>query len=305
MHNNGVQLFGLIETKIKPSSLPKANTYLCDGWSVTNNYSWHKGSRIWVLWNPSLFDIQFLAYGAQYIHMKVFSQIDNRQFLLTMIYAFNGLNERVELWNFLKQEVQTCYEPWIWLGDFNTVLSPIERLGGSTTKAEMEYFQECVSICGMKDLNATGALYTWSNKQEATDRVYSCLDRAMGNQEWMDGFCDYLAHFHPEGMFDHCPCTIVDRKAEFGGRRSFKYFNMWGMAESFKMNVESVWRKELRGTKMFSVVKKLKALKPVLKCLNKECFSDIENSAAIAGKVLDDIQRKLVESPGDTDLMQQ
>ncbi|KAL9247590.1 hypothetical protein vseg_021007 [Gypsophila vaccaria] len=80
---------------------------------------------------------------------------------------------------------------------------------------------------------------------------------------------------------------------------------MWGMAESFKMNVESVWRKEFRGTKMFYVVKKLKALKSVLKCLNKECFSDIESSTAIAGKVLEDEHRKLVDRPGDTDLMQQ
>ncbi|KAL9236050.1 hypothetical protein vseg_010759 [Gypsophila vaccaria] len=163
MHNNGVGLFGLIETKIKPSSLLKANTSSCDGWSVTTNYSWHRGGRIRVFWNHSLFDIHFLAYGAQYIHMKVHSQIDNKQFLLTMIYAFNGLNERVKLWNFLKKEAQTCSEPWIWLGDFNTVLSPNERLGGSTTEAEMEYFQECVSLCGMEDLNATGALYTWSN----------------------------------------------------------------------------------------------------------------------------------------------
>ncbi|KAL9243816.1 hypothetical protein vseg_017658 [Gypsophila vaccaria] len=305
MYNNGVGLFGLIETKIKPSSLLKTNTSLCDGWSITTNCSWHKGGRIWVLWNPKLFDIQILEYGSQYIHMKVYYQIDNRQFLLTMIYAFNGLNDRVELWNFLKEVADTCSDPWLWLGDFNTVLSPVERLGGSTSEAEMEHFQECVSLCGMEDLIATGALYTWSNKQQTTDRVYSRLDRAMGNQEWLDNFGDYMAHFHPEGLFDHCPCTIVDRKADFGCRRSFKYFNMWGRAEAFMMHVAFVWRKEIRGTKMYTVVKKLKALKPVLKSLNKECFADIENSTLLAGKVLDAIQRQLVDAPDDTDLLQQ
>ncbi|KAL9232921.1 hypothetical protein vseg_007981 [Gypsophila vaccaria] len=222
-----------------------------------------------------------------------------------MIYAFNGLNDRVELWNFLKEVADTCSDPWLWLEDFNTVLSPVERLGGSTSEAEMEHFQECVSLCGMEDLIATGALYTWSNKQQTTDRVYIRLDRAMGNQEWLDSFGDYMAHFHPEGLFDHCPCTIVDRKADFGGRRSFKYFNMWGRAEAFMMHVASVWRKEIRGTKMFTVVKKLKALKPVLKSLNKECFADIENSTLLAGKVLHAIQRQLVDAPGDTDLLQQ
>ncbi|XP_074319503.1 uncharacterized protein LOC141656489 [Silene latifolia] len=185
------------------------------------------------------------------------------------------------------------------------LFSPIERLGGCTTEAEMEHFQECVSLCGMEDINATGALYTWSNKQEPTARVYSRLDRAMGNQEWLDEFGDYMAHFHPGGLFDHCPCTVVNRKAEFDGRRSFKYFNMWGAADSFKAQVASVWQQKYKGTRMFSVVKKLKALKPVLKKLNTTCFSDIENSTTIASRVLEEIQEKLVDNPGDTDLIQQ
>ncbi|XP_074278418.1 uncharacterized protein LOC141602008 [Silene latifolia] len=136
------------------------------------------------------------------------SQTDGRKFYLTMIYASNDLHERVELWDFLKQVATNCTDPWLWLGDFNTVLSPVERLGGNTTEIETEQFQECVSLCCMDDISATGALYTWSNKQAASDRVYSRLDRAMGNLEWMAMYGDYIAHFHPEGLFDHCPCTV-------------------------------------------------------------------------------------------------
>ncbi|XP_074293050.1 uncharacterized protein LOC141619949 [Silene latifolia] len=157
-----------------------------------------------------------------------------------MIYAFNGLNERQELWRFLKQESESCSLPWLWTGVLNTVLSPIERLGGNTTEAEMEQFQDCVSICGMEDISATGALFTWSHKQDAGSRVYSRLDRIMSNQEWVENFGDYLAHFHPEGLFDHCPCTLVDRHADFGGKKSFKYFNMWGTSEEFKECVAGV-----------------------------------------------------------------
>ncbi|XP_074293086.1 uncharacterized protein LOC141619998 [Silene latifolia] len=285
MHNNGVGLFGLLETKIKPSSLLKKDTSLCEGWSVTTNCSWHKGGRIWIMWKPTLFELQFLAYDAQYIHMLVTSRLDGKQFYLTMIYAHNGLLERVSLWNFLKDVAQSCNEPWLWLGDFNTVLSPIERLGGSTTDGEMEHFQECVSICYMEDLSATGALFTWSNKQEPVDRVYSRLDRAMGNPEWLAEFGDFVPHFHPEGIFYHCPCTLVDRKTDLGGKRSFKYFNMWGSAATFHSDVSSVWTRQYKGTKMFVVVKKLKALKPVLKQLNKSCFYDNENSTSIAAKI--------------------
>ncbi|XP_074288767.1 uncharacterized protein LOC141613925 [Silene latifolia] len=157
-----------------------------------------------------------------------------------MIYAFNGLTDRIALWSVLKDISIHCVEPWLWLGDFNAVLSPIERLGGNTTDAEMQHFQDCVSICGMEDIPATGALFTWSNKQEPSERVYSRLDRAMGNQEWLDAYGDSVAHFHPEGLFDHCPCTVMDRNVELGGRKNFKYFNMWGSAASFKTIVADV-----------------------------------------------------------------
>ncbi|XP_074288586.1 uncharacterized protein LOC141613742 [Silene latifolia] len=231
---------------------------------------WHKGGRIWVFWKPDLFDLQFLSYDAQHIHI-----------LRPVCLLGYG-------WG-------TSMLFYLLLRDWEVAL----------LKQKWSIFQECVSLCGMEDINATGALYTWSNKQEPTARVYSRLDRAIGNQEWLDEFGDYMAHFHPEGLFDHCPCTVVNRKAEFDGRRSFKYFNMWGAADSFKAQVASVWQQKYKGTRMFSVVKKLKALKPVLKKLNTTCFSDIENSTTIASRVLEEIQEKLVDNPGDTDLIQQ
>ncbi|XP_074318563.1 uncharacterized protein LOC141655377 [Silene latifolia] len=198
-----------------------------------------------------------------------------------------------------------CSDPWLWLGDFNTVLSPIERLGGHTTEIEMKQFQECASLCCMEDISPTGALYTWFNKQKVSERVYSRLDRAMGNLEWVTMYGDYIAHFHPEGLFDHCPCTVVNKRADLGREKSFKYFNMWGKAADFKSSVVSVWRGVYTGTKMFGVINKLKALKPILKKLNHTCFSDIENTTANAGLALANIQKALVDNPGDLDLIQQ
>ncbi|XP_074314061.1 uncharacterized protein LOC141649266 [Silene latifolia] len=305
LHNNGVGLFGLLETKLKPGTLLNKNTSICDGWSISTNCSWHKGGRIWVLWKPDCFEVNFISYSAQHIRMIVTSRADNKTFKLTMIYAFNGLEERVALWNTLKEISLDCTAPWLWLGDFNTVLSPVERLGGNTTDAEMQHFQDCVSICGMDDIPSSGALFTWSNKQNPVDRVYSRLDRAMGNQAWLDDFGDNYAYFHPEGLFDHCPCTVLTTHSTFGGRKNFKYFNMWGSASQFKNIVENVWSIHFQGTKMFSVIKKLKALKPALKSLNKYCFSDIENITTIATVALENIQKKLVENPGDIVLLQQ
>ncbi|XP_074277907.1 uncharacterized protein LOC141601517 [Silene latifolia] len=177
------------------------------------------------------------------------------EFLLTMIYAHNDVSERQVLWSVFKNVAGSCSLPWLWLGDFNTILSPVERLGGNSTEVEMEQFQDCVSICCMEDVQATRALFTW--------------------------------------------------KSGLQGKKCFKYFNMWGQSEMFKVSVNDVWQRQIRGTKMFQVIKKLKALKPVLKNLNKSCFSDIENSYNITVVLLEHIQKDMVNNPGNTDLMQQ
>ncbi|XP_074265885.1 uncharacterized protein LOC141588337 [Silene latifolia] len=55
---------------------------------------------------------------------------------------------------------------------------------------------------------------------------------------------------------------------------------------------------------MFQLVKKLKALKPVLKQLNRLCFSDIENSTNITSSLLEHIQKYLIDKPGNLELIQ-
>ncbi|XP_074289630.1 uncharacterized protein LOC141614781 [Silene latifolia] len=277
MHNNGVGLFGLLETKLKPGTLLKRDTSICDGWSVSTNCSWHKGGKIWILWKPSLFDIQFLSYNAQHIHMLVSSQTDGKNFLHTMIYAFNGLYERVELWNILKGIVGECNDPWLWLGDFNIVLSPVERLGGNISDAEMEHFQDCVSICEIEDIPATRALFTWSNKQGPCDRVYSRLDRVMGNQKWMDMFGTSLAHFTLRGFL-----TIV-------------LAPLW-------IRILNLMRRRALNTLICGVV--IPPLRIMLLCLGLMVLEALRSLLVWLWKV-ETIQKALIVTPSDPDLLQQ
>ncbi|XP_074288685.1 uncharacterized protein LOC141613841 [Silene latifolia] len=157
-----------------------------------------------------------------------------------MIYAFNDGSERVELWNWLKSFAMQCNGPWALAGDFNTVIHPEERMGGQTRQEDMEDFLNCLGLCGMTDIPATGAFYTWNNKQDAEHRKYSRLDRFLINQEWVERIPDMVAHFHPEGLLDHTPCVVSNRKLNNGNARSFKYFNMWSSAPAFLPTVKEV-----------------------------------------------------------------
>ncbi|XP_074298140.1 uncharacterized protein LOC141628959 [Silene latifolia] len=175
-----------------------------------------------------------------------------------------------------------CSGAWALAGDFNTVIDPNERLGANTRQADMDEFLDCIATCGVTDIAATGAYYTWTNKQEPLTRVFSRLDRFMVNQEWMNQFPNMMAHFHLEGLFDHCPCTVGNCEIGGGRRASFKYYNMWGKADDFIPTVTEQWNKNYPGHKMFAVIKELKALKPALKALHMSCYPDIKESQAAA-----------------------
>ncbi|XP_074318598.1 uncharacterized protein LOC141655416 [Silene latifolia] len=116
--------------------------------------------------------------------MRVLEIATNKKFCLSMVYGFNDLCGRHELWDQLTRFASIVHGPWLVCGDFNTVLVHSKRLGGSSTDAEIEDFYACVDKCELFDSPAMGSLFTWNNKQDATTRVYSRLDRALINREW-------------------------------------------------------------------------------------------------------------------------
>ncbi|XP_074288780.1 uncharacterized protein LOC141613937 [Silene latifolia] len=270
-----------IEAKINGVNVGNIAHNMLEGWSVTTNCSLHKGGRVWLLWRPNIFEVQIIQYDPLFIHSKVTIKATQKIFFLTFIYAFNEGSDRLDFWDKLRT-FASHGAPWAIAGDFNTVISPDERLGAATKQEDMYAFVDCLSDYGMTDIHATGAYFTWTNKQDPNHRKYSRLDRFLVNKEWLDEFPDMNAHFHPEGIMDHTPCIV--RNVRLDGRRStsFKYFNMWGSASAFHETVKNTWSHQINGTKMFGVVKKLKALKGDLKRLNRACFSDVELKASQA-----------------------
>ncbi|XP_074266480.1 uncharacterized protein LOC141589753 [Silene latifolia] len=210
-----------------------------------------------------------------FIHMVITDLGNGYMFWLTMVYAYNGIQERKELWERLCTFKRSIQGAWVICGDFNIVLVPAERLGGNITVEEMEDFKACLVECEVADVPASGSFYTWCNKQ-----------------------------FYCEGVFDHTPCVIQafdDREKKI---RSFKYYNMWSQDGEFKQCVQTNWKGNWYGTKMYKVTRQLKNLKIHLRKLNKENFADIENNCNRAKMNLEYIQDRLRVEPQNTQLIE-
>ncbi|XP_048497943.1 uncharacterized protein LOC125496507 [Beta vulgaris subsp. vulgaris] len=209
-----------------------------------------------------------------------------------MVYCSNDLAERMMMWEDLKR-LKIRSEPWVICGDFNNVVNFNERVGSNVTLHEVEGIRRCLWDCEVQDMVSVGPFYTWSNKQEGEERVYSKIDRVFVNEAWMVKFEGAKAHFLPESISNHTPCIIHFEDNQGGASKVFRFFNMWTQAAEFEAIVMRGWHKQYTGCAMFKVVRRLKGLKGDLKELNKSKFSNIENEADLAYKKLISIQKQL------------
>ncbi|XP_074301068.1 uncharacterized protein LOC141632419 [Silene latifolia] len=177
LHLNNVGFFGLLETRVKTSAINKVQLGLGDHWKFLNNNDVREGGRIWVVWDNSMFDVIVLVKTAQGA-------------------ALNA--DRKELWQSLLDFHSSLQGPWMVMGDFNNVLNMDERIGAPVTLAEVKDFQECVDACGLYDLSSTGAYFTWNNKQEGDERVFSRIDRVLANDTWILNGPDGSITFMPK-----------------------------------------------------------------------------------------------------------
>ncbi|XP_074305794.1 uncharacterized protein LOC141641015 [Silene latifolia] len=295
----------MAETRVRSSAINKVHQSIGAQWTMVHNNDSHEGGRIWILWDSGNYAVDVLGSEAQVIHTKVTYLPTGVVWWMSMVYGFNRLADRAILWQSIKNMKCCINGPWVVMGDFNNVLAMNERIGSEVSAAEVREFQECVDVCGLNDIPAQGAFFTWTNKQEVGDLKFSRIDRALVTDEWLLHFPNTITMFHPEGLFDHCPCTMTLNPDVARNKTTFKYFNMWGKDPGFLKIIQDVWSIPLYGVKMFQLAKRLKLLKKPLKALNSEAYAGIETSSKVALLHLHRMQGQLQLDPTNLGFQQQ
>ncbi|KAK1312665.1 hypothetical protein QJS10_CPA07g00491 [Acorus calamus] len=112
-----VSLLTLVETKVDITNASRVSQHICPNFQAITNYQSHHFGRIWVLWDPHLFDVEVLLQSAQFIHCKH--------------YASNNEQERLSLWDDLARTSLSSHSaPWLIGRDMNEVRYAFEKIGG-------------------------------------------------------------------------------------------------------------------------------------------------------------------------------
>ncbi|XP_020252332.1 uncharacterized protein LOC109829702 [Asparagus officinalis] len=261
-------------------------------------------ARIWILWNSDLLTVQYLNSSDQHINCLVESKDGRLSCTITVIYALNQMEGRRSLWQDILTLKSHINGPWLLAGDFNSILSGEEKLGGAPiSDTDTCDFQEFISSSHLKHLKSTCCYFTWCNKQDVDTRIWSRLDRVLVNDDWIHNYTSSQVEFLLLNCSDHSLALLSIDDEEFEGKRPFRFFNMWTNHSDFIPIVKVIWEQDINGYNMYKLFQKLKCLKPVLKNLNKRHFMNISEQVLRAKEELEDTQRQLIDEPFNSNLI--
>ncbi|XP_028057938.1 uncharacterized protein LOC114261824 [Camellia sinensis] len=299
---NDIKVMSLLELKIKSSNEKEIFGKVFSNWGFLSNALTDSKATVWVCWDPNFCDIQCLKMSNQYMFCKITLLEGDITFFGTFVYDDNKHVLRVLLFkDILDLLVQSISSPFVCMGDFNVIRCPSEKVGGTISwSGAKEEFNKCIQSSDLTNLFYIGCQFTWANKRGDGAFIASKLNRVLVNETWLTKFPHSCASFLPSSISDHSPGLLdIDPNVK-SLIKPFKFFDFWGDHEDFVPSVSGVWCKYIRGSPMFRICQKLKALKPILKDMNKKEYSEISTRVTHAKASLESAQIKLDKDPLNT-----
>lgn len=94
LHSMKISMFGLLETRVKRAKAISATLNICKDWSLVTNYNSHPGGRIWIIWKPTIYNLNISRITEQLIHCQVEHKGTGHAMEISMVYGMNDGNVR-------------------------------------------------------------------------------------------------------------------------------------------------------------------------------------------------------------------
>lgn len=263
IHRRKLSLVGLVETKHGRSF----NRRIRRMWG-NDEFEWceslasetYSGGIITV-WDPNIFCVSQRFISDRWIILDGHMVKSNFCCCVGIIYAPNDREGRKQMYESLKAIRSNIGKPVLFMGDFNEVTHPRERIGVYRFDASMHDFIDWISDLCLIDLPLHGIKFTW-----ARGNSQSKLDRCLCNDEWLVNFPHIRLDGLPKGSSDHNPLLLALEAKLNWGPKPFRCFDSWFLHPNFKEFV----RKEWKDLPNLCLVNKMKALKTPIKLWSME-----------------------------------
>ncbi|XP_038697968.1 uncharacterized protein LOC119995523 [Tripterygium wilfordii] len=283
---NKIQIVSILEPMIPEERLKVIAKRL-----KMNNYASNISGKIWICWKD-------------YIPLRIFSNHDLiltlesdpswGSILISTVYAKCSRVERLPSWNDI-QTISSLRRPWCVGGDFNVVLSRLEKRGltGINRGSSNDFFH-CMQNSNLFDSGFSGSSFTWTNR-----RCWARLDRMCVNSEWQNKFASTLVSHLPRTNSDHSPLLVKIVDHHHNGPKPFRFLNVRFSHKDFNSVVKASWDLPIHGQPIQRLYAKLKRLKNNLNNWNKISFGNIFQRVIDAEKELAASQSPFDSNPSD------
>lgn len=154
----------------------------------------------------------------QCVHCVVANKVLHYTMEISFIYGYNTIGQRKTLWNDLREIGNNRRNPWVLLGDFNTIFQQDHRVNGApVTYYEIQDGCLFVENFNLTHLKYVGPYLTWSGKQNQDSRIRSKIDHIFVDVAWIARFPESLASFIQPGISDHSPIVVRIQEISKGG----------------------------------------------------------------------------------------
>ncbi|KAL0455409.1 UNVERIFIED_CONTAM: putative ribonuclease H protein [Sesamum latifolium] len=208
-----IKFIGLLETRVATHNISQIQSFMLHGWNwfVDPN---EVGNRIWLAWDVSEVVVDIISVHEQYIHCRIICLRAHYDFLVTVAYGLNDVVPRRALWSQLVTIMEDVgEEPWLVLGDFNTVLDHSEVCGHSgDNQAAMGDFRTFLTDSALIPMPSQGAVFSWHNCSDGPRSLWKKLDRILANDRWFarwPNFVIFMCHATYLGPFTTCPTRVT------------------------------------------------------------------------------------------------
>ncbi|XP_062103549.1 uncharacterized protein LOC133814628 [Humulus lupulus] len=293
---------GLLEAKLRGKKIEEFMEHRFPNWDYFT--SPRTEGRLLILWRKGIASLSILEDSPQLVHCMIRLVGHKTSFFVTFVYGLHSIDTRRSLWHDLSR-LSLSVKAWLVLGDFNAPFSVGDRTGGSSLASS-----ELVDSVGWKNdakveaIKSMGSYFTWTNNQDGLARIYSKIDRALIDEDWLDLFPQSVAVFQWEAVSDHCSCIVSNISLNSMGTKLFRYYNFWSNHPDFKQIVLLSWEAPVKSSGLKAIFTRLIRLKHQLKKLNRDWFGDVGLGYHLALEELRTTRFQAQEKPLDSQLQE-
>ncbi|CAM8982876.1 unnamed protein product [Rhodiola kirilowii] len=192
---------------------------------------------------------------------------------ITLFYGSPKATLRHKSWDLMRKMRRLISVPWCVIGDFNEICTFSETTSRNVSRQNnMDRFRNVLLDCGLMDLGYKGYKFTYSNRRQGSEEVASRLDRAVGDDLWVDRFPNAIVEHLISHRSDHCPLLLSFDGIIQVNHKLFRFESMWMRDTSLVDMVRDSWTPNKTGITLNS---KLTDLSQHLNRWNKRNFGNV------------------------------